>query len=119
MFYLFFSRLGHPPFGRVLLAECTGHCPDQLLDSLAQSELTRKAISVLCPDDKFCVCVLEFTASSRVVLSSSLFPFFYKFCRSFCFAFTFLIFSADELELLTEGLDLLGVDPTGYDDEDD
>ena len=79
MFYLFFSRLGHPPFGRVLLAECTGHCPDQLLDSLAQSELTRKAISVLCPDDKFCVCVLEFTASSRVVLSSSLFPFFYKF----------------------------------------
>lgn len=39
------------------MAECTGHCPDQLLDSLAQSELTRKAISVLCPDDKFCVCV--------------------------------------------------------------
>ena len=57
LFYLFFSRLGHPPFGRVLLAECTGHCPDQLLDSLAQSELTRKTISVLCPDDKFvCVC---------------------------------------------------------------
>ena len=59
------------------MAECTGHCPDQLLDSLAQSELTRKAISVLCPDDKFCVCVLEFTASARVVLSSSLFPFFF------------------------------------------
>ena len=119
MFYLFFSRLGHPPFGRVLLAECTGHCPDQLLDSLAQSELTRKAISVLCPDDKLCVCVLDFTASSRVVLSSSLFPFFLQiFVISFCFAFTSLIFSADELDLLSEGLDLLGVDPTGYDEDD-
>ena len=69
-----------------------------------------------------CVCVLDFTASSRVVLSSSLFPFFHTF---FVLAFvlhsppSFSLFSADELELLTEGLDLLGVDPTGYDDEDD
>ena len=43
-----------------------------------------------------CVCVLDFTASSRVVLLSSLFPFSTHFCPSFCFAFTplfFLIFS--------------------------
>ena len=120
MFYLFFSRLGHPPFGRVLLAECTGHCPDQLLDSLAQSELTRKAISVLCPDDKLCVCVCLILQPLPVLsFQAPFFPFFTNFCHSFCFAFTSLIFSADELELLTEGLDLLGVDPTGYDDEDD
>ena len=50
------------------MAECTGHCPDQLLDSLAQSELTRKALSVLCPDDKLCVCVLDCTAPFCVVL---------------------------------------------------
>ena len=64
-----------------------------------------------------CVCVLNCIASSRVVLSISL--FFKEFCHKLCFAFTSLIFSADELELLSEGLDLLGVDPYGYDDEDD
>ena len=59
------------------MAECTGHCPDQLLDSLAQSELTRKALSVLCPDDKLCVCVLDCTAP--FVLSFKFpFPLFFK-----------------------------------------
>ena len=65
-----------------------------------------------------CVC-LSLQPLPVLSFQAPFFPFFYKFCRSFCFAFTFSIFSADELELLTEGLDLLGVDPTGYDDEDD
>ena len=67
-----------------------------------------------------CVCVCLILQPLPVLsFQAPFFPFLQIFVISFCFAFTFLIFSADELELLTEGLDLLGVDPTGYDDEDD
>ena len=66
-----------------------------------------------------CVCVCLIVQPLFVL--SFKFPFFFckEFVISFCFAFISSIFSADELELLSEGLDLLGVDPYGYDDEDD
>ena len=64
-----------------------------------------------------CVCLI---VQPLPVLSFQ-FPFFpslKNFVISFCLAFTSLIFSADELDLLSEGLDLLGVDPAGYDEDD-
>ena len=63
-----------------------------------------------------CVCVLDCTASSYFVLS--IFPFFLKEIFTKILTFISLIFSADELDLLSEGLDLLGVDPAGYDEDD-
>ena len=66
-----------------------------------------------------CVCVCLIVQPPFVLSFKFPFPLFFRICHQFCFAFISSIFSADELELLSEGLDLLGVDPYGYDDEDD